>query len=107
MATERVLGIATTEKDTAKFAMAIQQLQNGRSNATGTVTLRASQTTTTVTATNCTANSAVFLFPATANAAAVVATTYILAANITNGQFVVTHPSNANTDKTFYWVCLG
>lgn len=99
--------VQTNERDPSKFAFAIQQLAAGRSNATGSLTLRASQTTTTVTAPNCGAGSAVFLFPQTANAAAVVASTYVLAANVTAGQFIVTHPSNANTDKTFSYVCLG
>jgi hypothetical protein len=95
------------EKDLTKFAAAIQGLAQGRSNAVGVVTLRASQTTTTVLAPNCGAGSAVFLFPQTANAAAVVASTYILAANVAPGNFVITHPSNSNTDKTFSYVCLG
>lgn len=99
--------IQPQEKDLSRFAFAIQQLAQGRSNAVGTVTLRASQTTTTVTAPNCGAGSSVALFPATANAAAIVASTYVLSTNITPGQFVVTHPSNSNTDKTFYWIALG
>jgi hypothetical protein len=99
--------VQTQEKDLTKFALALQQLAAGRSNAVGTVTLRDGQTTTTVTAPNCGAGSKVFLFPATANAAAVVATTYILAANVTAGQFIVTHASDSDTDQTFYYVCLG
>lgn len=99
--------VQTNEKDLTKFAFAIQQMAMGRSNAVGSVTLRDGQTTTTVTAPNCGASSKVFLFPATANAAAVVATTYILSANITAGQFIITHASDADTDQTFYWVALG
>jgi hypothetical protein len=99
--------VSTNEKDLTKFAFAVQQLGQGRSNATGTVTLRASQVTTTVTAANCGAGSAVFLCPATANAAAVVATTYVLASNVTAGQFIITHASDADVDQTFYWVALG
>jgi ABC-type branched-subunit amino acid transport system substrate-binding protein len=99
--------VGTNEKDLTKFAFSLQQLAQGRSNAVGTVTLRASQTTTTVTAPNCGAGSRVFLFPATANAAAVVAMTYVLAANVTAGQFIITHASDADVDQTFYWVALG
>lgn len=99
--------VSTNERDPTKLAFAIQQLAAGRSNATGTVTLRASQTTTTVLAQNCGAGSAVFLFPQTANASAVLASTYALPTNVTSGQFIITHPSNANTDKTFWYVCLG
>jgi hypothetical protein len=99
--------VGTNEKDLTKFAFSLQQLAQGRSNATGRVTLRASQVTTTVTAPACGAGSCVFLFPATANAAAVVATTYVLAANVTSGQFIITHASDADVDQTFYWVALG
>jgi hypothetical protein len=99
--------VQTNEKDLTKFAFAIQQMAMGRSNAVGSVTLRASQTTTTVTASNCGAGSHVFLFPRTANAAAVAATTYVLAANVTAGQFIVTHASDADVDQTFSYVCLG
>lgn len=99
--------VSTFEKDATKIAAAIRELGQGRSNAAGVVTLRVSQTTTTVAAVNCGSKNSVFLFPATANAAAIVATTYVLESNVSPGQFIVTHPSNANTDKTFYWVALG
>ena len=99
--------VGTFEKDLTKYAAAIKELGQGRTNAAGTVTLRASQTTTMVPAPNCGEGNAVFLFPATANAAAVVASTYVLASNVTSGEFIVTHPSNVNTDKTFYWIALG
>lgn len=99
--------VQTNEKDLTKFAFSIQQLAAGRSNAVGTVTLRASQTTTTVLAPNCGAESAVFLFPQTANAAAVWTSLYVPAATVTPGQFIIQHPSNANADKTFSYVALG
>lgn len=95
------------EKDIARVAFAVNQLTQGRSNAVGSVTLRASQTTTTVTAPNCGASSHVFLFPRTANAAAVVATTYVLSSNVTAGQFIITHASDSDVDQTFSYVCLG
>ena len=95
------------EKDLSKYQFAIMQLGQGRSNAVGTVTLRANETTTTVPAINCGAGNVVVLFQATANAAAVVATTYVPVATVTAGQFIVNHPSSGSTDKTFYWVALG
>lgn len=95
------------EKDLYKITQGINQLAEGRSNAVGSVTLRASQTTTTVSAPNCAAGSHVFLFPRTANAAAVVATTYVLSTNVTKGQFIITHASDADVDQTFSWVALG
>lgn len=96
---------AITETSLARIIQSIRDLYAGRSNAVGTVTLRASQTTTVVTALNVGAGSRVFLEPTTANAAAVRASTY--PSSVGQGTFTITHPSNSNTDKTFYWVALG
>ncbi len=101
------LTLSPAEKDISKVALAVRQLTEGRSNAVGAVTLAANATSTTVTAPNCAATSVVFLFPATAHAAAIAASTYVEASDITKGQFAVIHPSDANTDKTFFWVELG
>lgn len=86
----------------------IRELIEGRNNATGTVTLTASATSTTVSKSTINANGAVFLFPTTAHAGAALAagTTY---ATITTGggSFTITHANNAQTDRTFYYVVLG
>lgn len=92
----------------------LQQAFNGRSNATGLVTLKASATQTTVNPTDATnpgaqnvsPNSRIFLFPTTANAAAAGATTFIAVADITRQQFKVTHASNTQTDRTFFYVAF-
>lgn len=96
--------VSTSETNLAKFAIAIQQLYAGRSNANGTVTLAASATSTVVTATNCAAGSSVSLNPTTANAAAALSTTYSIAGN---GVFTVHHASNTQTDRTFTYACFG
>jgi ABC-type branched-subunit amino acid transport system substrate-binding protein len=93
------------ETDPKKIAIAVRQLAEGRSNATGMVTLTANATSTTVTAPNCGPQSVVFLTPNTAHAAAVVASTYVSQVKIQ--QFTITHPSDSNADKTFAWVALG
>lgn len=93
------------EKDLTKFAFALQQLAEGRSNATGMVTLTPSATSTTVTAINCGAGSVVLLSPTTAHAAAALATTYI--SSIGMGTFTITHASDSNSDKIFGYICLG
>jgi hypothetical protein len=95
------------EKDIFKIVMALRQLTEGRSNATGIMTLASSAGSTTVTAPNCAAGSAVFLFPATANAAAALASTYVKTSDVSKGQFVITHANNLQTDRTFFFVCLG
>ena len=93
------------ETDPKKIALVVRQLAEGRSNAGGTVTLTANATTTTVTAPNIGPDSEIHLTAKTANAAAVIAATYVSSKAI--GTFTVTHTSNGNTDKTFAWIALG
>src|SRR5688572_8914549 len=72
-------------------------------NASGQVTLRANQATTTVTksvspgAVNVAVGDEIMLSPRTANAAAAIATTYISA--VGQGTFTITHANNAQADK--------
>jgi hypothetical protein len=109
MTTGSGLFLSEDEKDTIRQNQAIRQLMEGRSNAVGTVTLAHDgvATTTTVSAQTCGPNSAVFLFPTTAHAAAVVASTYIKVTDVTPKQFIVTHATTSNTDVIFFYVCLG
>lgn len=97
--------IQKDEKDLTKFAFALDQLAQGRSNAVGSCTLTANAASTVVAAINCGAGSMVFLMPKTANAAGALATTYI--ATVAAGSFTITHANDANADKTFGYVCLG
>jgi hypothetical protein len=99
--------LSPAERDLFRIVMAVRQLTEGRSNATGTLTLRNGFTSTTVTAPNCGAGSAVFLSAATADAAAALVTTYVARDHVTAGQFTVTHVDPAGLDRTFYYVCLG
>jgi hypothetical protein len=91
------------EKDPTKIPTAIRQLATGRSNATGTVTLVPSATTTLVIAHNCMADSIPFLSPMSASAQASAA--WISA--VGQGHFTITHASNAAVDQIMGWVCLG
>ncbi len=94
----------TQERDLSKFALSLQQLASGRSNAVGTVTLRANETTTTVSTDNCATGSAIVLTPNTANAAAALGSSYVTAAN---KSFTITHANNAQTDRTFTYAIQG
>lgn len=98
---------AITEKDPTRINQAIRDLFMGRSNAVGTVTLTASATTTVVAALNIGASSRVFLMPTTANAAADFASGSLYISAVASGTFTITHPNDADTDKTFFWVALG
>jgi hypothetical protein len=95
------------ETSLARIVMAIRQLTAGRSNATGSVTLATSVSATTVSAVNCSPKAAVILTPQTAHAASALATTFVAAANVSAGQFIITHASNGQTDRTFFWAAFG
>lgn len=98
--------LQSTEKNIYTIVQAIIQLVTGRHNAGGTVTLRANQTTTTVTHPNCSRDSYVTLgAPQTANAAAALATSYV--SSVLQGSFVITHASNAQIDKTLFYMVTG
>jgi len=101
------VSISSTERDPQKFAVAIQQLEQGRSNAVGECTLTPNTTTTTVAAPNCGEGSKPFLFPTSAHAAAEMGNGTLYRSAVSNGSFVVTHANNAQTDRTFDFVCLG
>lgn len=83
----------------------VVNLINGKHNATGTVTLRASQTTTTITDPRLTAGSVLSLCPLTANAATAKASVYVSSRD--NGTMVLTHASNAAVDQTFDYSVAG
>ncbi len=95
------------ETDPRKLAAAVRALCEGRSNAAGSFTLAAGAGTTTVSAPTCGAGSKILFAPETANAAAALATTYVLAGNVSAGQFVVSHASNGQTDRTFAYEVRG
>jgi hypothetical protein len=100
--------LAPAERDPQQLVYVIRQLSEGRSDAIGTCSLATGAATTTVVlAPNCSVTSAVFLFPQTAHAAAVLLTTFVLAVNVKKGQFTISHATTANADCTFWFVCLG
>ena len=84
------------EKDPRRICEAIEQLQQGRSNAHGTASLTddGAATTTVVVAPTCSANSHVNLSPTNDNAANAIRTTdlYWVAGN---GSFTVHHAASA------------
>lgn len=96
---------ATSEKDIGRVVQSVRELYEGRSQAIGTVTLTAGQTTTVVNHQNCAPSSYPQLEPMTANAAAARATTYISA--VAKGSFTITHANNAQTDRTFSYALRG
>lgn len=96
-----------SETNPRRIVQAIRELFEGRSNAVGTVTLTAGAASTVVTAINCGPDSVVMLMPATANAAADFGSGNLYVSSVGAGTFTVAHPNDADTDKTFFYVCLG
>jgi hypothetical protein len=95
------------ETSLTRIIQSIRDLYAGRSNAVGTVTLRANEATTVVTALNVGKDSRIFLTPKTANASAEFGAGSIYVGTVGAGTFTITHANNANADKTFHWVSLG
>jgi hypothetical protein len=102
-----VLTVSRDEKDLSKFALAIQQIAAGRSNAVGTFTCTQNQATTTVTDANCASGSTVLYMPTTANASAEVGAGTIYIGTVSNGSFVVTHANSATANRTFRYSLVG
>lgn len=90
-----------------KVASGVNQLSDGRSNATGTVTLTASQATTTLTDPRIGTDTVICLVPTTANAAAEVGAGGLYISAVTAGSATLTHANNAQTDRDFSYSLQG
>lgn len=78
---------------------------NGKTNNTGTVTLRASETTTTIVDARIGVNSVIVLSPLTATAAAAVPVVYVSARGKQTA--TLTHDSDAANDRMFAYAVIG
>lgn len=91
--------------DARQVAEVVNQMMDGKTNNTGTVTLRASQTTTTLNDLRIGVKSVILFMPTTANAAGALSGLYVSARG--NQTATLTHASNAQTDKTFDYCVIG
>ena len=83
----------------------VNNLVEGKSNNTGEITLAAGgATSTTINDERIGYNSVMLLMPTTANAASIIASTYISATN--KGNAVITHSANILTDKTYRYLIV-
>lgn len=98
----RTPGPATSERDLRDM---VRSLFDGKSNNTGTVTLRASQTTTVVTDPRIGGGSTILLMPLTASAAASVAGLWVSARAA--GTATLSHASTVATDKELAYAIVG
>lgn len=88
-----------------RIAEAINGLIDGKLAVTGTCTLTAGATTTTVSDTAFESGMVPLLIPTTANAAAALTNVSISAR--AKGSFTLTHANTGTTDRTFLYVRLG
>lgn len=100
--------VQTTARDERahreQIARAVNNAMRGHLNCTLQLTLDAGVTTTTITDERISAQTFLGLMPTTANAAAAVATTYVVPSN---GAAVVHHANNAQTDRVFVVSLIG
>lgn len=95
------------------LAEKINTLNQAKFNTYLEITLRPSQTTTTIQDNRITATSVFSFMPVTAHAAAALANVYVAestmipSTNKTPGSAVITHASSSNTDQSFRIAILG
>lgn len=101
--------LSRAERAVQRIVDAVIQLNQGRSDACGTVTFRANQTTTFVSAVNCSKDSKIALTPITPAAAIEygAGTWYIAEADVVQGGFTITHANAAGTTRSYFWIALG
>ena len=98
----RTANPATTDRQLREIVAGAMQ---GKTNNTGTVTLTASSTTTTLTDPRIGAESVILFMPTTANAKTAAANLYVSAR--ASGSATLTHASSANVDQTFGYCVIG
>ena len=94
------------EPDLKKYALSLQQLAAGRSNAVGTVTC-STLSKTTVTDANCSSGSKIGLTASSSNAAAFVTSIWSSSTGVLNGSFTLDHTVASTTDRTFGYAISG
>lgn len=102
-------GVAPFDDDEARhrisLAIAVNNLNAGKMNNTGTLTVAANVATTTLSDARIGANSTILLMATTANAAAALANVYF--DTFVKGSCTVHHANNAQTDRVFKYAVIG
>lgn len=88
-----------------RSVLLLNQVLDGKTNNTGSVTLTANSATTTLTNPLITATSVITFSPQTANAATATGNLYVSAK--ADGSATLTHANNAQADRTFDYVVTG
>jgi hypothetical protein len=100
----RRLQPASTPREVSEV---VNGLLDGRSNNTGSVTLRASNATTVVADLRAGPESIVSLMPTTANASAEVGAGTIYVSTRAKQSFTLTHANNGQSDRTYAYTVIG
>lgn len=102
-------GVSPFDDDEARhrrqLALVANNLNAGKMNNTGTLTVTANVATTTLTDPRIGANSTILLMATTANAAAALANVYF--DTFVKGSCTVHHANNAQTDRIFKYAVIG
>ena len=93
--------------DPRAVASAVNLLIVGKCNSTGSFTLTASATSTTVADFRSGSDSVILYSPLTANASAEVGAGTIYVSGRNKQNFVITHANNGQTDRNFMYVVIG
>jgi len=94
-------------EDGREIALVVNQILDGKLNATGSVTLTASATSTVVTENRAGSDSVILFMPTTSNAAAEQAAGGFYVSSRSKQTFTITHASNTQTDRTFEYIVIG
>ena len=89
-----------------EVAFAVNNLIDGKINATGTVTLTNSATSTTVSDKRASADSIILFMPTSAHSAAEISGGSMYVSTRSKQSFVITHSSSTNT-RAFGYIILG
>ena len=106
-------GVFTSLADVARYTRvlwdALYKARRGKLECVVELTLTANAASTTLTDERISGQTFIGFDPRTANAAAELATgtMYVTDANRTNGQIVITHANNAQTDRRYFVSLLG
>ncbi len=96
---------APSEAQLRNVIRSVMQLARGQTNSKGTFTLSSTGATLlSVSNVNCGPYSIVNWMPVTADAAAQMATVFLLSSNVTTGQFIVSQATNTSTSSIFNYV---
>ncbi len=107
MATTNFRRLSPLANDAREVATIVNNILDGKINATGTVTLTASAASTAVTEDRAGATSVILFMPTTANAAAEQAAGGMYVSSRGKQTFTITHANNAQTDRTYDYIVIG